>query len=115
MPLLNTVLPIHGEFLRSTFRCKVRIPLAQSPMLSRDCAPDKAPLAEATALALADHIRTLATWFAHDMLALSGPDLQIRHGLFDFIVAKLTGASPSTAFGADAALERAGRKHERMV
>ena len=43
---------------------------------------------EAAAHALASDIRTLTTWLAHDILALAGPDLQIRKDLFDFIVAE---------------------------
>lgn len=42
--------------------------------------------AEAAAHALAGDIRTLTAWLAHDILALAGPDLQIRKDLFDFIV-----------------------------
>ena len=44
--------------------------------------------AEAAAHALAGDIRTLTAWLAHDILALAGPDLQIRKNLFDFIVAE---------------------------
>ncbi|MET3135372.1 hypothetical protein AAKU55_005680 [Oxalobacteraceae bacterium GrIS 1.11] len=42
--------------------------------------------AEAAAHALAGDIRTRTAWLAHDILALAGPDLQIRKDLFDFIV-----------------------------
>ena len=44
---------------------------------------------EREAHALADDIRTLTAWLAHDVLALAGPSLDIRIGLFDFIVAEL--------------------------
>ena len=44
---------------------------------------------ERGAHALADDIRTLTTWLAHDVLALAGPSLDIRIDLFDFIVAEL--------------------------
>jgi hypothetical protein len=44
--------------------------------------------AEAQAHALAGDIRTLTAWLAHDVLALAGPSLDIRHEIFDFIVAE---------------------------
>ena len=44
---------------------------------------------ERGAHALADDIRTLTAWLAHDALALAGPSLDIRIDLFDFIVAEL--------------------------
>ncbi|WP_223164986.1 tyrosine-type recombinase/integrase [Massilia frigida] len=44
---------------------------------------------EMKAHALAGDIRTLTTWLAHDVLALAGPNLELRKDLFDFIVAEL--------------------------
>ncbi|MDM5182281.1 hypothetical protein PO883_34525, partial [Massilia sp. DJPM01] len=46
--------------------------------------------AEAGAHALAGDIRTLTAWLAHDVLALAGPNLEIRKDLFDFIVAEFS-------------------------
>lgn len=45
--------------------------------------------AEATAVALADDLRTLAQWLREDVLALIGPDAATRHELFHFIVTEL--------------------------
>jgi hypothetical protein len=45
--------------------------------------------AETAALDLADDVAWLARWFREDVLGLSGPDLQTRGELFDWIVAQL--------------------------
>jgi hypothetical protein len=44
---------------------------------------------ETQAYSLARDIRTLAQWLSHDVLALAGPALATRQGLFDFIVEEL--------------------------
>jgi len=44
---------------------------------------------EARANWLVRDVRTLVQWLRHDVLALAGPDLATRRGLFDFIVAEL--------------------------
>ncbi|MEM9090982.1 MAG: hypothetical protein AAGC93_19840 [Cyanobacteria bacterium P01_F01_bin.53] len=38
---------------------------------------------------LAKDVKTLLGWFSHDVLALAGPSLGVRHELFDFIVSEL--------------------------
>src|ERR1700712_4045399 len=45
--------------------------------------------AETKAHRLARDIRTLIQWLSHDVLALAGPALTTRQGLFDFIVEEL--------------------------
>ena len=59
---------------------------------------ERARQAETQAHQLARDIRTLVQWLSHDVLALAGPALATRQGLFDFIVAELA--------------ELAARKHE---
>jgi len=44
---------------------------------------------EQQACQLARDVKTLVRWLAHDILALVGPGLAERQGLFDFIVAEL--------------------------
>jgi hypothetical protein len=44
---------------------------------------------EASAIALADEVRTLGQWLQHDILALAGPDAATRQILYDFVVASL--------------------------
>jgi hypothetical protein len=44
---------------------------------------------EASAIALADEVRTLAQWLREDILALAGPDAATRQSLYDFVVASL--------------------------
>jgi hypothetical protein len=44
---------------------------------------------EQQACQLARDVKTLVHWLAHDILALAGPGLADRQGLFDFIVAEL--------------------------
>lgn len=44
---------------------------------------------EASAIALADEVRTLGQWRQHDSLALAGPDAATRQTLDDFVVASL--------------------------
>jgi hypothetical protein len=44
---------------------------------------------EAQAHQLACDIRTLTRWLSRDILALAGPQLAKRHGLFDFVVENL--------------------------
>src|SRR5471030_709788 len=43
----------------------------------------------ARAHALVRDIRTLTAWLGHDVLALAGPSLEIRQGLFDFIATEM--------------------------
>ena len=38
---------------------------------------------------LAQDVKTLLSWFSHDVMALAGPSLVVRRELFDFIVAEL--------------------------
>ncbi|MGB3298272.1 MAG: hypothetical protein WBA76_08370 [Phormidesmis sp.] len=38
---------------------------------------------------LAQDVKTLLSWFAHDVMALTGPPLVVRQELFDFIVSEL--------------------------
>jgi len=52
---------------------------------------------EARANWLARDVRTLMHWLRHDVLALAGPDLATRRGLFDFIVAELAAREPEDA------------------
>ena len=44
---------------------------------------------EASAIALADEVRTLGQWLREDILALAGPDAATRQSLYDFVVASL--------------------------
>ena len=44
---------------------------------------------EQQACQLARDVKTLVHWLAHDILALAGPGLADRQGLFDFIIAEL--------------------------
>jgi hypothetical protein len=44
---------------------------------------------EATAIRLADEVRTLAQWQCEDILALAGPDATTRQALYDFVVTAL--------------------------
>jgi hypothetical protein len=50
--------------------------------------------AETQACWLARDIRTLTQWLNHDVLALAGPVLATREGLFDFLVAELERREP---------------------
>jgi hypothetical protein len=45
--------------------------------------------AEATALRLAEDVRTLADWMTDDILSLAGPNAATRRGLYDFVVEEL--------------------------
>ena len=40
-------------------------------------------------LALAEDVKTLLSWFSHDVLALAGRSLAVRQERFDFIVSEL--------------------------
>ncbi|MEO0516034.1 MAG: hypothetical protein AAF171_01900 [Cyanobacteria bacterium P01_A01_bin.116] len=44
---------------------------------------------EQALISLARDIKTLLSWFSHDVLALAGPPLAVRQELFDFIVSEL--------------------------
>jgi hypothetical protein len=75
----------------ATSRCKTL-----QAKIERDAArrhPDDqlalARQAETKAHRLARDIRTLIQWLSHDVLALAGPALTTRQGLFDFIVEEL--------------------------
>ena len=47
---------------------------------------------EQALVCLAQDVKTLLSWFSHDVLALAGPPLAVRQELFDFIVSELTTA-----------------------
>ena len=49
----------------------------------------KAKRQEAGLIARAQDVKILCQWFSHDVLALAGPLLAVRHELFDFIEAEL--------------------------
>ncbi|NJM99654.1 MAG: hypothetical protein HC800_23160 [Phormidesmis sp. RL_2_1] len=44
---------------------------------------------EQALICLAQDVKTLLSWFSHDVLALAGPPLGVRQELFDFIVSEL--------------------------
>lgn len=44
---------------------------------------------EQTLIYLAQDVKTLLSWFSHDVIALAGPSLAVRQELFDFIVSEL--------------------------
>ena len=44
---------------------------------------------EQALISLAQDVKTLLSWFSHDVLALAGPPLAVRQELFDFIVSEL--------------------------
>ncbi len=56
----------------------------QDDALSESLADARAQ--EATAIRLADEVRTLARWLREDILALAGPDAATRQMLYDFVV-----------------------------
>ena len=44
---------------------------------------------EQALVCLAQDVKTLLSWFSHDVMALAGPSLAVRQELFDFIVSEL--------------------------
>ena len=44
---------------------------------------------EQALVCLAQDVKTLLGWFSHDVMAIVGPPLAVRQGLFDFIVSEL--------------------------
>ena len=67
----------------------------QGRSLSKELA--RARAREATAIRLADEVRTLTTWLREDILAVAGPDAATRQALYDFVVASRRELEPRDA------------------